>query len=239
MKLFYFVAALAILGSGSVKAQNVQFHYDLGHSLSKNLTTRPSVTTTVEMFKPDRWGNTFFFIDLDYYSRGMAGAYWEISREFDLSKNKQFAAHIEYNGGVSTAEDMTYASRFQQAVLVGPAWNWHSADFSKTFSVQTLYKYYFRGQHDEHAFSSFQLTGVWSSTFAKGLCTFSGYFDLWYDDKVNGILFSWVSLNSGSTSTPCMVGMASTSVWVPNWKFPTTSYTTIWDSTIVSMLSQP
>ena len=185
MKPFYFVAALAVLGSGSVKAQNVQFHYDLGHSLSKNLTTRPSVTTTVEMFKPDRWGNTFFFIDLDYYSRGMAGAYWEISREFDLSKNKQFAAHIEYNGGVSTAEDMTYASRFQQAVLVGPAWNWHSADFSKTFSVQTLYKYYFRGQHDEHAFSSFQLTGVWGLNFGKSF-TFSGFIDFWRGEDADG-----------------------------------------------------
>ncbi len=197
------IAAIALSGlAQQADAQNLQFHYDLGHSIDKHLTTRPSATATVEMFKPDRWGNTFLFIDLDFYSRGMAGAYWEISREFNFSKNKQWAAHAEYNGGVTTAEDMTYSSRFQHAVLLGPAWNWHSADFSKTFSIQTLYKYYFKGQRNEHAFNSFQLTAVWSTTFAKGLCTFAGYADLWYDSDVNGKLVFmsepqfWFNLNT-------------------------------------------
>jgi len=45
------------------QAQNVQFHYDLGHNLSKDLSNRPAVTTTVEMFKPDKWGSTFLFTD--------------------------------------------------------------------------------------------------------------------------------------------------------------------------------
>lgn len=41
-------------------AQNVQLHYDLG---------RKAPTTTVEMFRADGAGSTFFFVDLDYNPR--------------------------------------------------------------------------------------------------------------------------------------------------------------------------
>ncbi len=105
--------------SMSVSAQNIQLHYDLGHSLNSDLTNRPSVTTTFEMFKPDKWGNTYTFTDIDYQRDGVAGAYWEIAREFNLSRNKQWAAHIEYNGGLSSDEDNWNATRFQHAVLAG------------------------------------------------------------------------------------------------------------------------
>ncbi|HYX09999.1 MAG TPA: DUF5020 family protein, partial [Bacteroidales bacterium] len=43
--LFYLVAG----------AQNIQLHYDFGKD-------RKYLTSTVEMFKPDQWGSTFFFI---------------------------------------------------------------------------------------------------------------------------------------------------------------------------------
>ena len=36
-------------------AQNIQLHYDLGRALYKSLDERPWVTTTVEMFKADKW----------------------------------------------------------------------------------------------------------------------------------------------------------------------------------------
>ena len=99
-------------------AQNVQLHYDLGHSLSDNLTGRPSVTTTVEMFKPDRWGSTFLFTDLDYFHDGVAGAYWEVSREFNVSSNKRWAAHVEYNGGMTSSQVSQYSTRFFAAAAL-------------------------------------------------------------------------------------------------------------------------
>ena len=46
--------ALVTLGA---EAQNVQAHYDFG---------RKSATTTVEMFRADGGGSTFFFVDMDY-----------------------------------------------------------------------------------------------------------------------------------------------------------------------------
>ena len=181
-----FSLAIVMAAFLSVSAQNVQLHYDFGH-LYDNLDSRPSVTTTVEYFKADKWGSTFLFTDLDYQRDGVAGAYWEIAREFNVSKNKQWAAHIEYNGGLSSDEETWQATRFQHAVLLGGAWNWANSDFSKTFSVKLLYKYNFKNRHYEaHPYSSVQLTEVWSTTFAKGLCTFSGYCDLWYDPAVNG-----------------------------------------------------
>ena len=181
-----FSLAIVMAAFLSVSAQNVQLHYDFGH-LYDNLDSRPSVTTTVEYFKADKWGSTFLFTDLDYQRDGVAGAYWEIAREFNVSKNKQWAAHVEYNGGLSSDEETWQATRFQHAVLLGGAWNWANSDFSKTFSVQLLYKYNFKNRHYEaHPYSSVQLTEVWSTTFAKGLCTFSGYCDLWYDPAVNG-----------------------------------------------------
>ena len=76
-------------------------------------------------------------------------------------------------------------TRFQNAALVGAAINGHNADFSTTWSVQALYKQNFKYENSE-AYPSMQLTGVWSTTFASGKCTFSGYIDLWRGEKTNG-----------------------------------------------------
>ena len=148
MKKIFTLAITCMAFFCGSQAQNVQFHYDLGHNLSKDLSNRPAVTTTVEMFKPDKWGSTFLFTDIDYKNDGAVGAYWEISREFSITKNKRWAAHIEYNGGAATGELATgyYGNRFQHAALFGGAWNWANKDFSKTFSVQLMYKYYFKNK---------------------------------------------------------------------------------------------
>ena len=105
MKRFFTLAICMVAAFCCANAQDVQLHYDLGHSLYKNLSSRTSVTTTVEMFKPDKWGSTFMFTDIDYKSDGVMGAYWEISREFNLTKNKQWAAHVEYDGGLGSGKD--------------------------------------------------------------------------------------------------------------------------------------
>ena len=148
MRRFSTLAILLVAAFVGVKAQNVQLHYDLGHNLYNDLSSRTTVTSTVEMFKPDTWGSTFMFTDIDYKSDGAIGAYWEISREFNLTKNKRWAAHVEYNGGVGSGKTQNnyYGNRYQHAVLLGGAWNWASKDFSKTFSVQLMYKYYFKNR---------------------------------------------------------------------------------------------
>ncbi|MGP1465347.1 nucleoside-specific channel-forming Tsx family protein [Prevotella koreensis] len=203
MNRFLLTCTIVLASAGIGRAQNVQLHYDLGHSINQELSSRPSVTTTVEMFKPDKWGSTFLFTDIDYQRDGVAGAYWEISREFNLTSNKQWAAHIEYNGGLTSHEETWNATRFRHAFLAGGAWNWHSADFSKTFSLQAMYKYHFKNRHyNANPFSGFQITGVWGIQMADNLITFNGFCDTWYDPNVRGKLIFlsepqlWLNLNA-------------------------------------------
>lgn len=183
----------AFLGSmlmlaGSAMAQNVQLHYDFGRKIYSNEeASRQQVTVTFEQFKADKLGSWFWFIDLDMYHDGMKGAYIEASREFTFapaSKNSSFAAHVEYDGGMTTNKAGA-GSRFQHAALIGPAWNGHNADYSTTWSIQAMYKQYFKNAYTD-AYSSFQLTGVWGTTFASGKCTFSGFIDFWRGEQANG-----------------------------------------------------
>ena len=173
---------------------NVQLHYDFADALyGKELSNRPHWTATIENFKADKWGSTYFFVDLDFGGNTMKSAYAEISREFKLGTSP-FAAHGEYNGGLSGG------GSYNDAYLAGAAWNWANQDFSKTFSFQVLYKYLARQVvGSKH---SWQLTTVWGIHFAKGLCTFSGYADVWHDNSVKGnlVLSSepqfWFNLNA-------------------------------------------
>ena len=149
---------------------NVQMHYDLGKAIyGDELSNRPLFTATVENFKADKWGNTFFFIDLDFGDNTMKSVYAEFSREFNLGKSP-FAAHVEYNGGLSGF------GSYNDAYLAGAAWNWANKDFSKTFSLKLLYKHLAnQPSSNKH---SWQVTTVWGIHFAKGLCSFSGFADL-------------------------------------------------------------
>lgn len=178
----------------SVKAQDVQFHYDFGRSMYKAENTnngdRGNMTVTYENFSADNWGSWYYFVDFDFYNKGMKGAYTEISRELNFWKESKLgwlSAHFEYNGGLCVGRGNTYGSMYQPAMLVGPAYNGHSKDFSKTWSVQAMYKRYFKGFGGK-AYDGWQLTGVWSTTFAHQALTFSGFADLWYDDRVDGSL---------------------------------------------------
>lgn len=83
------VMALLILWACSsvAKAQtNAQILYDFG-------TDRKFVTLTLEMFKQDKWGSTYFFVDHDFnYDKmvvgvkniAQGGTYTEISRALNF-----------------------------------------------------------------------------------------------------------------------------------------------------------
>ena len=180
MKKILLSALLFIVSVPMLAQLNVQLHYDFGDAFyGDKLSNRPHLTATVENFKADKWGNTYFFIDLDFGGNTMKSVYAEFSREFTLGKSP-IAAHIEYNGGLSGG------GSYNDAYLAGGAWNWANKDFSKTFSLQLLYKYLANQQiGSKH---SWQVTTVWGIHFAKGLCTFSGYADLWHDHSVTGNL---------------------------------------------------
>ena len=160
MRKLIIFGVMALMGL-TMQAQNIQLHYDFGRSIyseqlggpqDDNISRRAKVTLTLEQFKADNLGSWFYFVDVDFSSKFVEGAYAEISREFNLGKQSPFAAHIEYNGGLNRF------GSFQQAALAGFAYNGHSEDFSKTWS---------------------QLTGVWGINFANNKCRFDGFIDFW------------------------------------------------------------
>jgi len=174
MKANYLIVLL-FLSVTPIFAQNLQLHYDFGKD-------RHYLTSTVEMFKPDKWGSTFFFVDLDYNVgdvKGVSMAYWEIARSFNLCKSP-FAAHIEYNGGFG----QFYAGVAQNAYQIDDAWlggldyNYNNAEFTRGYTLQLLYKY-IRNKHD----ASFQVTGVWYMHMLNRKLTFSGFADFWREDN--------------------------------------------------------
>ncbi len=178
----YFMMALMAVAALSVNAQDIQLHYDFGRNIYPDQEDgRQKVTITLEQFKADKWGSWYYFVDLDLSRKFFKSAYTEISREFSFGSGSPFAAHVEYDGGLSEA-----AGSFQQAALLGAAYNGHSADFSKTWSVQLLYKRYFKSYDYSRAYNSAQLTGVWGLNFAQNKCTFSGFIDFWRGEKANG-----------------------------------------------------
>lgn len=171
--------AMLIIAAISAKAQDIQLHYDFGRNIYPDEEAgRQKVTLTVEQFKADQWGSWYYFVDVDLSRKFTEGAYTEISREFNIGK-QGFAAHAEFDGGLNRF------GSFQQAGLLGAAWNGHNADFSTTYSVQLMYKHYFKSYDYTNSYMSCQLTGVWSTTFANKACTFSGFIDFWRGEKAN------------------------------------------------------
>ena len=167
------IIAMSVFAGNRASAQNVQLFYD---------TERECKTTTIEMFKPDSFGSTFFFADFDY-SPKVSGAYWEIARElcwWQESNLKWLSVHVEYNGGMNSA-----AGSFNNAWLAGLTYSGHSSDFSKTWSLSAMYKhipdtYGLNGSKQE---ANFQITAVWGISFAEGWCSFSGFADFWKEAR--------------------------------------------------------
>lgn len=179
MKKQFFSLLLFLSLTTVIAAQNFQVHYDFG----KN---RNYVTTTLEMFKLDEWGNTFMFIDFDYNmdkAKHPALAYMEIARCFSLGKSP-FSAQVEYNGGlfaIPNASDGSYSAlAINNAYLTGIDYGWHNADFSKTLNFKVLYKY-IAGKNPV----SFQLTGVWGLNFFNKKLSLNGFADFWREDNIN------------------------------------------------------
>lgn len=192
MKKHIISCLLALVGL-SAGAQNLQVHYDFGRHLNSTEKDidRQFMTLTFEQFKADKLGSWYYFIDMDIADYGFRSAYTEISREFTFAKASEtaaFAAHAEFNGGLGVDKfngetKVQNGYRFQPCVLVGAAYNGHSKDWTKTWSLQLLYKQFVTAAGGHRAYSSFQVTGIWGLNFCNNKLTFSGFLDLWRGEK--------------------------------------------------------
>jgi len=193
-KKFIFAAAVAAFAFGSAaKAQtNLQVFYDFGKD-------RGHVTTTIEGFYPDSWGNTFFFVDHDFNNKhdgkiiSPNGTYMEIARCLNFWQNvpvlNGFSIHAEYNGGIYNNFSINHA------FLAGLDYFIHSKDFKNTLNIKVLYKWIdYRGVGEASGFPAYefksnvpmQFTLVWGMQDLFGLkgLRFSGFADFWWQDHV-------------------------------------------------------
>ena len=167
-RLMALIVAMLCLPVAS-KAQNYQVLYDTG---------RECVTTTFEMFRPDAFGSTFCFVDVDFSPRASL-AYTEISRELCFWQDTKWnwlSVHVEFDGGFELVN-----TPYENSWLLGLTYSGHSDDFSKTWSFSAMYKGIpgvvgLDGNEDPH---NFQLTGVWGINFLNNWCSFSGFVDFW------------------------------------------------------------
>lgn len=171
--------AASFVSLAPVKAQtNAQLFYDFG-------SDRKFVTLTLEMFKGDKWGSTYFFVDHDFnYDDHVAGpnlapggTYLEISRALNFWQNTKLAPwslHVEYNGGITASYPIN------NAWLFGVEYFMHDKTFRNTLTLQALYKTIRR--HDSDI--PMQLTAVWTCKDIFGVTglTFDGFADFWWED---------------------------------------------------------
>ena len=170
MRKLLLVAAMLCVTLGLKAQTNIQEMYDFN---------RGHLTTTLEMFKADNWGSTFFFNDI-YHPDDLVptGYYTEIARSLNFWKNSKLGAlslHVEWNGGM-------YASN---AWLFGVEYFLHNADFTNTFTFELMYKDIQSLVKNDISYIPIQFTFVWGmqNLFGvKGL-TFSGFLDIWGENQ--------------------------------------------------------
>ena len=160
MKKFILLFVLFIVSQ--TFAQNIQLHYDLGEG-------REYFTSTIEMFKPDEYGATFFFIDFDFNAapnKSISLAYFEIARYIAIPGAKGLSATVQYNDGTAPWGPLGHI------VLGGVS---YPIDLGfVTLNTDLLYRKDYLSEG-----SDFQLTASWFVPLLEGKLIFTGFLDLW------------------------------------------------------------
>lgn len=194
MKKACVVLLFLLVGAGF--AQNLQLHYDVSDD-------RQYLTSTLEMFKPDALGSTFWFVDFDYNSleqnKTMSLAYFELARYFTLPvlENK-LSATVQYNDGVliGSVGDGNYFGAPLNSVWLGGL-SYFIPVGKGNISVDVLYRHM-----DVSDSPDGQFTLVWFYPFMDGKLHFMGFLDYWTQDvsgEKRGVLLTepqlWYMLN--------------------------------------------
>ena len=151
-----------------VYPQNLQLHYEAS-------AERHYLVSTLEMFRPDAYGSTFWFIDKEYNAPGnhsMSLAYWEIARYFTLPV-KNLSATIQYNDGVANFGTLgnVWLVGVNYVFDLGPV----------TLPLDILYR-----ATDGADSPDFQLTTTWFVPLMDGRMELSGFLDCWSQDDAAG-----------------------------------------------------
>ena len=188
------IVGLCLLAFRAQAGTNLQIYYDFGSVGTACPNQRSQrVTTTLELFYPDKWGSTFAFIDLDYNIHPSDPkntpfmAYTEIARCLNFWQKtalKDLSLQVEYNGGLGVFKDPVGDIRgygINHAALVGLNYCLHTADYKNIFNLELLYKYIVDDYNKLRNNVPLQFSFVWG---CDDFCTapglrFSGFLDIW------------------------------------------------------------
>lgn len=178
--------ALAICALGSVvslEAQNIQLHYDFGRYVHPTAQEgRPYITATVEQKSRDRWGDTFYFVDMNFLEQGAVQANWKFLRNLRFW-DAPFSWHLRYDGGLrfvnahAAAPVNRYAISFGDAFFTGATYHWRSADRKLMLNFTAAYKY-IRHHDTPH---NWEGTVIWNYAPGDGLFNATGFATLWQE----------------------------------------------------------
>lgn len=180
MKKTLLIAALLLTIVGAKAQTNIQEMYDY---------QRGQFTTTLEMFKTDNFGSTFFFTDI-YHKLGITTPtdfYTEIARAINFWQGSKLGAlslHVEWNGGCgifNMGESGWGGYPVNNAWLFGAEYFLHNESFTNTFTFELMYKR-ITGQTDN---IPVQFTFVWGMQNLFGVrgLSFSGFLDVWGENN--------------------------------------------------------
>lgn len=177
-KIVFFILVLFAISASSLVAQNLQLHFDPRRSIhGKDNFPKNYFTATFEMFKADKWGSTFMFVDADFnMAKGNLGLmYAEIARDQNLG-SLPIKAHIEYNGGLVRTDDGSGFS-INNAYLGGVSYPFAIGKFNMNTYIAYKLHTFDKTSHDV------QWTFTWGANFFDNKLTVSGFFDLWTENK--------------------------------------------------------
>lgn len=163
MRKLLLLAAFITLSMASSFAQNLQIHYDMGKD-------RKYFTSTFEMFKPDDYGASFFFIDFDFNQSGNKSAslaYFEVARYLKLPFiTEKLSATVQYNDGTAPWGRLgsIWLAGFSYPIDLGFV----------TLSTDLLARKDYSSKDMD-----IQLTTVWYKPFFDNKLVFQGFLDVW------------------------------------------------------------
>ena len=154
----------------SLLGQNIQFHYDFSDGFGKSSDPRGFLTTTLDFYKSDSYGSSWWFVDFDFSDDSKIGqAYFEIARDQKIG-NFPLLAHIEFNGGLyqGAAIDNSFHSGIMYPFDIGPI----------SFETALMYRY----TTDSKEYTDSKIGISWYADLLNGKISLIGFFNMWTQD---------------------------------------------------------
>lgn len=173
-----------VVASASLQAQNVQLHYDFGkHIYSEAQANRPSITMTVEQQSVDKFGDTFYFVDMAFQAQGAVQAHWKFLRNLKFWRGP-ISWHIRYDGGLISLKkpkvEEPVAVSINDAFFTGATYTYLRSDRKLMLSFTPSYKY-IKGHNQPH---NWELVSVWKYAPGNGLFTATGFISFWQEERI-------------------------------------------------------